>query len=327
MDDLTENSVTPVGLYDRAGAVEIQGPNVAAIAVGVAWVVLATVVIVWAGRQGEHDSVYYLVSVMLLVLPLIMIWVAASALRAARILSDESARLRLALETMRRNTAGGAPGRDGPMPLISRKLEEIAAAQRKTEAAMAVFTTRRAETPAEEASKPNYQPALELNTPDDAKPVPMDYDDFIRALDFPKTAEDVEGFAALRRAMKDRQVGLLVRASQDVLTLLSQDGIYMDDLKPDLAKPEVWRRFAKGERGRTIAALGGIRDRSSLALAANRMKQDTIFRDAVHHFLRLFDRTFVKFEAEASDPEITEFAGTRTSRAFMLLSRVAGTFD
>ncbi len=34
----------------------------------------------------------------------------------------------------------------------------------------------------------------------------------------------------------------------------------MDDLRPDRAKPEVWRKFAKGERGRTIAGLGGVRD-------------------------------------------------------------------
>ena len=120
---------------------------------------------------------------------------------------------------------------------------------------------------------------------------------------------------------------VFVQAAQDVLTLLSQDGIYMDDLRPDMARPELWRRFAKGERGRTIAALGGVRDRSSLALAAGRMKQDPIFRDAAHHFLRLFDKGFSKFEKTATDAEISDLAGTRTARAFMLLGRVTGTFD
>ena len=112
-----------------------------------------------------------------------------------------------------------------------------------------------------------------------------------------------------------------------MLTLLSQDGIYMDDLRPDAARTDVWRRFAEGDRGRAIAPLGGIRDRSSLALTAARMKQDPIFRDAAHHFLRLFDRTFARFAPLASDAEVSEFANTRTSRAFMLLGRVAGTFD
>lgn len=101
----------------------------------------------------------------------------------------------------------------------------------------------------------------------------------------------------------------------------------MDDMRPDLARPEIWRRFAGGERGRVIAALGGIRDRSSLALTAGRMKQDPIFRDAAHHFLRRFDQMFAQFEKTASDGEIQELAGTRTARAFMLLGRVAGIFD
>ena len=92
-------------------------------------------------------------------------------------------------------------------------------------------------------------------------------------------------------------------------------------------EPEIWRRFAAGERGRPIAALGGVRDRSSLALSAARMKQDTIFRDAAHHFLRRFDKSFSEFEEIANDAEIAALSGTRTARAFMLLGRVAGTFD
>ena len=66
---------------------------------------------------------------------------------------------------------------------------------------------------------------------------------------------------------------------------------------------------------------------ASLALTAARMKNDTIFRDAAHHFLRLFDRMMTRFAGIAEDADITEFADTRTARAFMLLGRVAGTFD
>jgi hypothetical protein len=112
-----------------------------------------------------------------------------------------------------------------------------------------------------------------------------------------------------------------------MLTLLSQDGIYMDDLRPDRARPEVWRRFAQGERGRAMASLGGVRDRSSLALTSGRMREDTIFRDAAHHFLRRFDQTLIAFEPDATDAEISAFSETRTARAFMLLGRVTGTFD
>ena len=151
--------------------------------------------------------------------------------------------------------------------------------------------------------------------------------DFIRALNFPESAEDKAGFRALRLALEDRNTAKLIRAAQDVLTLLSEDGIYMDDLKPDRARTEVWRRFAQGERGRTIAALGGVRDRSSLALTSGRMREDPVFRDAAHHFLRQFDRTFQEFEKNASDQDVAELAETRTARAFMLFGRVTGTFD
>ena len=101
----------------------------------------------------------------------------------------------------------------------------------------------------------------------------------------------------------------------------------MDDLKPDRARPELWRRFATGERGRGVAALGGVRDRSSLALTAGRMREDPVFRDAAHHFLRTFDRAVQDFEKNAGDAELASLADTRTARAFMLLGRVTGIFD
>jgi len=135
------------------------------------------------------------------------------------------------------------------------------------------------------------------------------------------------GFAALRRALKDRTTKQLIQASQDVLTLISQDGIYMDDLRPDRSRPEVWRQFAHGARGKTVASLGGIRDRSSLALTSGRMREDAIFRDTAHHFLRKYDQMLVTFEADASDEDLAALAETRTSRAFMLLGRVTGAFD
>ncbi len=171
------------------------------------------------------------------------------------------------------------------------------------------------------------QPGLALGTPAEDLRAPLSVADFIRALQFPESSDDKEGFRALRLALEDRTVAKLIRAAQDVLTLLSQEGIYMDDLKPDRTRPELWRKFATGERGRSIAALGGVRDRSSLALTAGRMREDPVFRDAGHHFLRTFDRTFAAFEAQASDADLADLSETRTARAFMLLGRVTGTFD
>jgi hypothetical protein len=101
----------------------------------------------------------------------------------------------------------------------------------------------------------------------------------------------------------------------------------MDDLAPDRARPELWRQFSAGERGRTIAGLGGVRDRSCLALTAARMREDAVFRDAAHHFLRSFDKALAAIEPKASDVELSTLSDTRTARAFMLFGRVTGTFD
>ena len=281
-------------------------------------------------------------TVMLLVavfMPLALIWVAAVTARQARAMRAEARRLQASLDAMR--TAYLSQAQAQTAPGVERKLDEIVQAQRQTETTIAAFASRREPAgvqaterkialPRENAVPlpvPDEQPALALGTPADSLAPPVSVADFIKALNFPETAEDREGFRALRRALDDRVLAKLVRASQDVLTLLSEDGIYMDDLKPDRARPEFWRRFAAGERGRTIAALGGVRDRSSLALTSGRMRQDTIFRDAAHHFLRQFDKTFAEFEKTASDQEIAELAETRTARAFMLLGRVTGIFD
>ncbi|MFP7569212.1 hypothetical protein [Marivita sp. S2033] len=311
----------------------LSGIELTAAALSVIWLIISAVFFLFADNDGT-DGLRFLLVMMVVFFPVGMIWVAAVGARSSRILREESTRLQTAIDAIRHAyiTQNQAGGRDQqPHPSIVKKLDEISEAQKKAETTLAMFTSTRAAQIAVHAAAPEPesgdQPVLALGTPAEALQPPLSTSDFIRALHFPETAEDQEGFAALRRALKDRPSAQLVQAAQDVLTLLSQDGIYMDDLRPDMARPELWRRFAKGERGRTIAALGGVRDRSSLALAAGRMKQDPIFRDAAHHFLRLFDKGFARFEETASDAEISELAGTRTARAFMLLGRVTGTFD
>lgn len=57
------------------------------------------------------------------------------------------------------------------------------------------------------------------------------------------------------------------------------------------------------------------------------MRQDTTFREAIHHYLREFDRVFCQFEQAATDEDIVKLSATRSARAFMLLGRVTGIFD
>ena len=328
---------TPLGIYDRPKPEVITGIEIIAIALSAVWLLGAIfffLILQDDSPAGDGaDSLRFLMTMLAVFMPVAMIWVAATAAKASRVMRDESQRLQAAIDAIRQaylNQQQNQPLRTEPS--VTRRLDEIAAATRKTETALATFQSSRNEAARPAAQAPEMsitddQPTLALGTQAIDMAPQLANDDFIRALNFPETAEDEVGFAALRRALKDRSTSQLIQAAQDVLTLMSQDGIYMDDLRPDRARPEVWRQFSQGARGRAVAALGGIRDRSSLALTNARMKQDPIFRDAAHHFLRRFDKTIAEFEKGASDGEISAMADTRTARAFMLLGRCAGTFD
>ncbi len=343
MKDPRQKPVDPILQQRLEAAAGRLGPEVIAIALSVIWVLAVLITAIW-GRGGS--SVDVIMTLMVVFMPLALIWVSVTTLRMIRSLRGEAARLQAAVDAMRNAYVASAAAAQtaaqtaAMKPSVEKKLDEIVAAQRQTDAVLAMFTSRRdpaqtvpsadhsrAMVAPRPASATEDQPALALGTPAEDMQAPLAMRDLIMALNFPETAEDRAGFRALRLALEDREASKLVRAAQDVLTLLSQEGIYMDDLAPDRARADVWRRFAAGERGRAIAALGGIRDRSSLALTAARMKEDPIFRDAGHHFLRTFDKGFTGFEARASDADIADLADTRTARAFMLLGRVTGTFD
>ncbi|WP_424942412.1 hypothetical protein [Aliiroseovarius crassostreae] len=319
----------------------LSAGEVIGLAISAVWLFAcaAFFIVLGGGAAGGSDPLRFVMTLLAVFMPVALIWVAVAAMRSARIMREESARLQAAIDGIRHSYLQQQVGGVKHPSQMEKKIEEIAEVSKKTETALATFTSIRpggiktdpaatpAMVPGSDTPVPEDQASLALGTPPEDMTPPLSIEDFIRALHFPENENDAEGFRALRRALSDRQVSGLVQAAQDVLTLLSQDGIYMDDLRPDRAKPEVWRKFAVGERGRTVAALGGVRDRSSLALTAGRMRQDPIFRDAAHHFLRKFDRIFVEFEQNASDADIAELSDTRTARAFMLLGRVTGTFD
>ena len=326
-----------LGLYPGDAAPRrFTGVELVALGLTLAWLG----VVVFYGLDAEHGdgdgasggTLNIVLTALAVLMPVALIWVAASAARTARTLREEAARLQASIDAMRatyveQNHRSALGLRSG----VVEKLDELVAAQRQA-SANPTFTSLRGQAPADTRAavppKPapdQPQPSLGLAAP--APKAPISVADFIKAMNFPENEHDKDGFRTLRRALEDPATERLIRASQDALTLLSQDGVYMDDLRPDHARPEVWRKFAQGERGRAVADLGGIHDRSSLVLAAGRMRKDPVFRDVVHHFLRHFDRTFTEFEKTASDADIAALANTRTARAFMLLGRVTGTFD
>ncbi|RAP42396.1 hypothetical protein BYZ73_04160 [Rhodovulum viride] len=331
--------------------------EIAAGVLSVAWLGLSGALLASAdGVPGTGGGALgTAVTVLALTLPVGLIWVVAQGARSARVLRQESARLQATVDSLRQAYLAQQQGAGMDVrPSMEKRIDDLARAQRETQDAIATFATRRdraveiaeVQVPQSLSTKalprasapraappappsktpPDDQPRLALGTVPEDSVRPLSTEEFVRALNFPEDTSDRAGFRALRRALEDRTASKLVRSAQDILTLLSEEGIYMDDLHPDRARPEIWRRFAQGERGLPVSALGGVRDRSCLALTAARMKKDPIFRDVAHHFLRQFDRVLVEFEAAASDQELNDLAETRTARAFMLLGRVTGMF-
>ncbi len=341
MGEPTKEQPINLGIYDKAGNRGISAAELIAIALSVLWLAAVALFFVFADRDsaaGKVDSLTFVMTLLAIFLPVAVIWIGAVAARSARIMRAEAQRLENAIDAMRHSyVAQSQTAGMGVRETMEQKLNEIAAAAKQTENAVATFATTRSDRTSDDSKPAVAQPlppadeqgqtALALGTLADDMLPPVSVPDFIRALNFPENVDDKDGFSALRRALADRQTAKLIQASQDVLTLLSQEGIYMDDLKPDRARPEIWRKFAEGLRGGAISGLGGVRDRSSLALTSGRMKQDQIFRDAVHHFLREFDKTLAVFAANATDQDIIALSDTRSARAFMLLGRVTGTFD
>ncbi len=284
---------------------------------------------------AEFDSMDPLTLTMLALacfMPAVVVTLGLLVAAATWSLSSETRHLQGSIDELRQSLLQRDAGCNATQPTEDPALTDLRAAKAEAETELAMFFSKRSrsETPAAlPAAQPLLpdQPAMifdgEGATPATLPPV----DEVIRALNFPETEHDTAGFAALRAALADPRLAPLIRAAQDVLTRLAQEGIYMDDLRPDRARPEFWRAFAQGRRGALIAPLGGVRDRSCLAITSGRMRSDPEFRAAAHFFLREFDRVFAQIEPQADDSQITGFSDTRTARAFMLLGRVSGVFS
>ena len=313
-----------------------SGPETGVLAMGLVWAAGWIGYSVFTAYRAETGFDLRAADVALGILPALFAWAWAdkSAKHRASVRRLDRHAERIVKLSAKVKALEEADTPEEPSASLMDKINQIASAQQRSDETLAVFLSSRA-TEAKESAQPlrlantvavDHQPSLLLTTPSTPN-APLSAEDFIRAANFPKTPEDRVGFAVMKLAMKSEQTSGFINASQDILTLLSQEGVYMDDLHAEPARVEVWRNFAKGQRGRDIAPLGGIRNRQVLEKVATRMREDQVFRDAVHHFLRKFDFAFTAFGETASEDEILAFSETRSARAFMLLGRIAGTFD
>jgi hypothetical protein len=119
----------------------------------------------------------------------------------------------------------------------------------------------------------------------------------------------------------------MLQAAEDVLTLLSQEGLYMDDLAPEPVDPAAWRGFFAGRRGPEMVGLGEVGDPAAVETARALMKSDPIFRDTALFFQRRFGVALDEIAAAVDDAELIRLADTRSGRAFRLMARASGAFD
>ncbi|MBL4873846.1 MAG: hypothetical protein JKY41_10755 [Rhodobacteraceae bacterium] len=276
------------------------------------------------------EVIFFLI---VLILPTAFVWLGSALIRRTFQIQDEARRLERELRDLR--TGGKKPSQNGvSQPRIKdnrvetlqhrvtaltnqiKQMETTITSVRQMQAAMQTQAT-----PGNVAS----EPVPEASSPKAADRI-MDWSDLLRALDFPRDEKDAEGFRALRLAKKDESTGQLLRAAEDILNLLAQEGIYMDDLRPDIAPAYDWRMFAEGTRGTDASTVGGIIAPEAMERIKSREERDQIFRDTSLHFLRRFDIMLKNFTEGASDAQIQLLADTRTGRAFMLLGRAAGMF-
>jgi hypothetical protein len=239
-------------------------------------------------------------------------------------------------------------GTRGPDP--TGHLERLLAAQTRLEAAVQRLAAQVAAPRPEPAEPPAPQPPAPpapaalapaaqppAAQPAPAEPLPLlpeaepgaspDWSELVRALDFPRDADDHEGFRALRAALRHHGLAQMLQAAEDVLNLLSQEGIFVDELAIDPPDTAAWRRFIAGVRGPEVAGLGAVRDPRALEVARGLAKADSIFRDTALFFQRRFDAVLQEFAGEATDAQLAEIANTRSGRAFMLFVRLSGSLD
>jgi len=270
-------------------------------------------------------SLEIMVFIFAAILPMVLVWIGVLMLRRVAEVQQDARDLAAMLKRFQAGPSGNPAARVTVAPKggteTNEKLAALSTQMQQVEKALVAILAANVETVAENGQSEGNQTVATLEPKDS-----LNWDELLHALNFPTDEKDRDGFRALRIAMGHRATSQCLRAAEDIMNLLSQDGIYTDDLSPEIAPAALWRSFAKGARGEDVAAVGGIHDAAAIAKVRTRMRSDPIFRDAALHFQRQFDITLREFCANGSDPQIEKLANTRTGRTFMLLGRVSGMF-
>ena len=293
------------------------------------WLALAALFAALAPDDGAEGGSWLIWTTGLL-LPLALIWLAIWSARSLSLLREEAQELRALLEQMQ-DEAGGQPPAAAPgmarapttTAPATTATATTATAQAEPRAARPLAAPPRPAPAAAPTRLPCYerQASLQLDSPAATQ---LTAPELFFALNFPDGPEDREAIRCLRLALADPGLARLIRAAQDVVTLLAGQGVYMDELRIPETDADLWGRFAQGARGDAVAGLAVIEDENALETAGHMLRSDEVFRDVAHHFLRHFDRLLNRRAQEDEPQVLAVLAETRSGRAFTLLAQVTG---
>ena len=148
----------------------------------------------------------------------------------------------------------------------------------------------------------------------------------LKALNFPKDKNDLEGFSALKLAHMDNTVSDLLQVSEDFLNLIAQDGIYLDDVKIDPPPVQAWLNFIGTDRNHNNRKLNCIGIDQQIKKLNSRIKSDAIFRDTSLTLMRRFDLLLRDRLETANDSQIFKIAETRSGKAFLIVGKLSDSF-
>ena len=121
-----------------------------------------------------------------------------------------------------------------------------------------------------------------------------DWPDLIRALDFPRDAEDREGFQALKAALRHHGLAQMLQAAEDVLNLLSRSGSIWRIWRPEPGIPPPGGGSSPARAGPS-GWDRGIDDPQALERGVSWMRTIRSFATPRLYFQRRFDLVLTEF--------------------------------
>ena len=106
MSDENQKKDVHLGMFDRPQGRRVYAGDWAAGVLSVVWIIICVLVYYFAGQPNAgftFSALNFVVTVLAVLLPIALIWVAAVAARSVTVVREESIRMQAAMDTLRKN--------------------------------------------------------------------------------------------------------------------------------------------------------------------------------------------------------------------------------